>query len=81
MHATLGREGVSGRAQLRRNWGSKWGRRGATGADGAQVGCKRGARMGLKSYVFAGGKKFEGKRMTERRVFVAILDALRMTPV
>ncbi|WP_152901898.1 hypothetical protein [Sanguibacter keddieii] len=37
--------------------------------------------MGLKSYVFAGGKKFGREWMTGQRVFVAMLDALRMTPV
>ena len=35
--------------------------------------------MGLKSYVFAGGKKFEWKRVTGQGVFVAILDGLGVT--
>ena len=37
--------------------------------------------MGLKSYVFAGGKKFGWKRMTGQRFFVAMLDGFGMTPV
>ena len=41
LRATLGREGVSGRAQLRRDWG----RRGATGADGAKAGCVDGTEV------------------------------------
>ena len=44
-----------------------------------RAGRKWGAWMGLKSYVFAGGKKFEWKRMTGQGVFVAILDGLGVT--
>ena len=55
------------------NWGSEW------AVSGAQAGRKWGAWMGLKSHVFAGGKKFGWKWMTGQRVFVAMLDALRMT--
>ena len=51
--------------------GSKWGASGVAS----------GAQLGPKSRVFAGGKKFGWKRMTGQRVFVALLDALRMTPV
>jgi len=36
--------------------------------------------MGLKSYVFAGGKKFEGVSTTGQRVFLALLDVLGVTP-
>ena len=36
--------------------------------------------MGLKSHVFAGGKKFGWEWVTGQRVFVAVLDALGMTP-
>ena len=39
-----------------------------------------GAVSRRKSRVFAGGKKFEGKWVTGQRVFVAMLDALGMTP-
>ena len=35
--------------------------------------------MGLKSYVFAGGKKFERKRVTGQGIFVVILDSLGVT--
>ena len=41
MHATLGREGVSGRAQLRCDWG-RWG---TTGVDGAKVGRMDGTEV------------------------------------
>ena len=47
--------------------------------DFGQAGCKW-AQLGPKSHVFAGGKKFGRKRMTGQRVFVAMLDALGMTP-
>ena len=40
-----------------------------------------GLRVGQKSYVFAGGKKFEGVGMTGCWVFLALLDALGVTPV
>ena len=53
---------------------------GATEAQLGQAGRKWGAWMGPKSRVFAGGKKFGWKWMTEQRVFVAMLDALGMTP-
>jgi len=39
------------------------------------------SQVGLKSYVFAGGKKFEWKWVTGRRVFLALLDAFGVTPV
>ena len=59
-------------------WGSGW-------CAGAGVVGERlrayGSQMGLKSYVFAGGKKFEWKRMTGQRIFVAMLDAFGVTPV
>ena len=51
---------------------------------GVGMGASRGvygARVGPKSYVFAGEKKFEWKRMTGHRVFLALLDALGVTPV
>ena len=56
--------------------GRKWG---ATGEHLGQAGCKW-AQLGPKSHVFAGGKKFGRKRMAGQRVFVAMLDALGMTP-
>jgi len=56
--------------------GCKWG---ATGEHLGQAGCKW-AQLGPKSHVFAGGKKFGWKRMAGQRVFVAMLDALGMTP-
>ena len=40
-----------------------------------------GLRVGQKSYVFAGGKKFEWRWVTGQRVFLALLDALGVTPV
>ena len=66
LRATLGREGCG--------WGapaSIW------GADGSEV--LFFSQVGPKSYVFAGGKKFELKRMIGQRVFVAMLDGLGVT--
>ena len=40
-----------------------------------------GVVLGRKSYVFAGGKKFERKGGAGRRVFLALLDAFGVTPV
>ena len=56
---------------------------GALGAHRGVVGERlgvSGAQMGLKSYVFAGGKKFEGVSTTGQRVFLALLDVLGVTP-
>ena len=39
------------------------------------------ARVGRKSYVFAGGKKFEWKWATGQWVFLVLLDGLGVTPV
>ena len=47
------------------------------GADGSEV--LFFSQAGLKSYVFAGGKKFEWKWVTGQRVFVAMLDGLGVT--
>ena len=69
------RRGVSGGAS-----GCGWGAPASIwGADGSEV--LFFSQVGPKSYVFAGGKKFGWKRMTGQRVFVAMLDALRVTPV
>ena len=38
-----------------------------------------GVQVGLKSYVFAGGKKFERKWATGQEIFVAMLDGLGVT--
>ena len=54
-------------------------RQGATEAQLGQTGRKWAVQMGPKSHVFAGGKKFEWKRMTGQRVFVAMLDGLGVT--
>ena len=61
--------------------GCGWGRLGERlRASGVQMGLKSFfSQAGLKSYVFAGGKKFERKRMTGQRVFVAILDSFGAT--
>ena len=87
-----GEGGVSGRASgvwMRCGWGRVEGVSGR--ASGVCLGERRGvvgerlgasgAQMGLKSHVFAGGKKFERKRMTGQRFFVAMLDGFGMTPV
>lgn len=68
LRAILGREGCG--------WGapaSIW------GADGSEV--LFFSQVGPKSYVFAGGKKFEGVGMTGCWVFLALLDALGVTSV
>ena len=59
--------------------GSAW------GVSGVRLGCRWGAggaqleaQAEWKSYVFAGGKKCEGKLMTGERIFVEMLDALGM---
>ena len=67
LRAILGREGCG--------WGapaSIW------GADGSEV--LFFSQVGPKSYVFAGGKKFEGVSTTGQRVFLALLDVLGVTP-
>ena len=46
---------------------------------GVEVGCNWGVQMGRKSYVSAGGKKFEWKWVTGQRVFVAMLDGFGVT--
>ena len=38
-------------------------------------------QAGLKSHVFAGGKKFGWKWVTGQRVFLELLDAFGVTPV
>ena len=61
-------------------WGSVWGAPVSIwGADGSEV--LFFSQAGLKSYVLAGGKKFEWKWVTGQWVFVAMLDALGVTPV
>ena len=74
LRATLGSGwGVSG-VWLGCGWGSPasiW------GTDGSEV--LFFSQAGLKSYVLAGGKKFEWKWMTGQRVFVVILDSLWVT--
>ncbi|WP_155835406.1 hypothetical protein [Actinomyces sp. ICM39] len=49
------------------------------GADGSEV--LFFSQAGLKSYVLAGGKKFEWKWVTGQWVFLALLDAFGVTPV
>ena len=69
------RRGVSGGAS-----GCGWGAPASIwGADGSEV--LFFSQVGPKSYVFAGGKKFEWKWVTGQRISLALLDALGVTLV